>query len=463
MDGPTHPGSEVLVGIDVGTTNVRAGVYDTSGRLMALAARPAAGTRPDGVLDPEALWRRITAALGEALAAARADRAPNVRGIAVAGIGCVPVFLDRDGVALALPADGDVREWGLRRLEERTTAAEFRARTGYPFDSTTVACRLAAASVEVKARIAAAMSVPDFIAFRLTGIVAHERSTAASFALWDAQRGGWWTELLDGIGIDPAAFGTVVESAQPIGTVLPDVADALGLPEGTLVSTGGHDYLTAALAAGVGPGRGILDVAGTLEIVATIHHASEPVADDPTVRAMRDHHVVPGQRSWMIEAFAASAIERLRPTDGSGSNGSELDGAEEYGSRDPLAAAFAELDHAVLSGDDVRSPLAARLRSAIVDLCLQASDMIDRQVELLGIAGADVTVVGGGSRSPAWNQIKAGVLGRPIRVPRIREASALGAALLAGVGAGVYGDLDEAAGVAIDLGADIVEPSEVRA
>jgi xylulokinase len=254
-------------------------------------------------------------------------------------------------------------------------------------------------------------------------------------------------------------FGNVVESAEPLGPVVADVAARLGLPGGTLVSTGGHDYLTAALAAGVGPGGGILDVAGTLEIVATIHDASEGVIDDPSVRAMRDHHVVPGQRSYMVEAFAGSAVERLRAASSFGA----MAGSGDPASVDPLAAAFAELDAAVLAGAAATlSRSASELRSVIEDLSMQAGGMVRHQLEVLGAHRAEVTVVGGGSRSLAWTLIKADVLGMPIRVPRIREATALGAALLAGVGAGVYRDLGEAASVATAVGADVVEPRRVR-
>ena len=454
MNGTLGRRREVLVGIDVGTTNLRAAVYATSGQLVALASRPAADARPRRKLDPEALWRHTAAALAEALAAARATDVPTVRGIAVAGIGCVPVLLDRAGVPFALAADEDGRTRGLATLQAHAAAAEFRARTGYPFDTTTAASRLAGAPAAEKARIAGVMSVSDFIAYRLTGVVAHDRSTAASMALWDAERDGWWIELIEGIGMDPAVFGDVVESARPLGAVVADVAGPLGLAGETLVSTGGHDYLTAALAAGVGPGGGILDVAGTLEIVATIHDGPPGVLDDPSVRAMRDHHVVPGQRSYMVEAYAAGAIERLRA-------GTPPEPGLESG--DALAAAFAELDASVAGGGAVTSELGSKLRSVIEDLSIQAAGMVAHQLDVLGRHESPVTVVGGGSRSAAWNQVKADVLGMPIRVPRIREATALGAALLAGVGAGVYRDHREAAGVARALGADVVEPRRVRA
>jgi xylulokinase len=452
---------EVLVGIDVGTTNLRAAVYDTSARLVSLAVRAAADARAVGELHPETLWRHTVSAISEALAAARATGVLTVRGIAVAGVGCVPVFLDHAGAAFGLAADEDRRTQGLASLASLASAAEFRARTGYPFDTTTVACRLAGAPPEQKARIAAVMSVSGFIGYRLSGVLAHDRSTAASMALWDASRAAWWTQLIEAIGLDPAIFGDVVDSALPLGPVAGDLADRLGLDDETVVSTGGHDYLAAALAAGVGPGGGILDVAGTLEVVATIHDGSDAPIDDPSVRAMRDHHVVPGQRSYMVEAFAGSAIERLRAAAG-------FDAAA--GSGDPLAAAFAELDAAAAVGDaslaakaaTVSGP-ASELQSVIEELCIQARVMVAHQLDVLGAHRADVTVVGGGSRSLAWNRIKADVLGIPIRVPRIREATALGAALLAGVGAGVYRDLGDAAGVGPALGADVVEPRRPRA
>jgi len=98
----------------------------------------------------------------------------------------------------------------------------------------------------------------------------------------------------------------------------------------------------------------------------------------------------------------------------------------------------------------------------VVGLCFQARQMLGRQQEVIGAGEVTITSVGGGTRSAVWRQTKADVLGMPIHVPRITEASALGAALLAGIGAGVYGGYGEAGAVGAALGEEVVEPDPAR-
>ncbi len=473
---------ELLIGIDVGTTNVKCGLYDTSARLVALATRSTATAYSSpGELDPDRLWAITARACAEAVSKATAVRATAVRGVAVSSIGCVPVLLDAADrpVNTAVPEAARLR--AVAQLAEIVPPPEDRAITGYPLDMHSAACRLAALPAHDKDRTRSAMSVADYIAFRLTGRIVREFSTALSYGLWDYRHDTWWTDGLERIGLDARVLGEPADSGRPIGPLTREAAAAIGVEPTTMVFTGGHDYLTAALAADLHPGLEVLNVTGTIEILASIHRDRAGTAVDRRVRAITDHHVVPGVYSYMIEAYGAGLVEWLRGSVLSrpGDPDPDLDPWFTALERLPPAATAAgalyvppRFARPLPEGDPRAagafvgvgpdSSGAMLLRTMVEGLCFQVRQMLECQQVVLGPGEIGITSVGGGSRSAVWSQTKADVLARPIRVPRIIEASALGAALLAGIGAGVYGGFAEAGATAAALGADVIEPEPGR-
>lgn len=474
---------ELLMGIDIGTTNVKCAVYDLSARPIAVATRSTSPARAaDGRLLMEAVWGLTESCCSQAVAEAGQRTNVRVAGVAVSGVGCVPVLLDAAGHSVDLHPAPDALAAAYAGLTSAYSGTEFQGITGYPLEPASPLVKLIAAPESVKRQTAAVLSVSDYIAFRLTGVVAHEPSTAASLAAWDTRADNWWFEVLQAAGWDSAAFGPVMPSAEPIGTVAPEPASTTGLATSTIVFRGGHDYLAAALAADLAVGTEILEVAGTADILASFHRVGDGPAGPAHVRAMHDRHVVPGQVSYMIEAVCAGQIEWLREEVLRPLGGPAPELGPLFDALDDLPPSFTETAelfiphlfgrvypswdrsaHGALLGLSTRSTGMTLLRSIIEGLCFQSRQIIACQQQLLARSDVVVKVVGGGSRSPAWNRIRADVLAMPTRVPRITEASALGAALLAGVGLGAYSGFTDAAATAAELGADTYEPDPRRA
>jgi len=473
---------ELLMGIDVGMTNVKCGLYDAAARPVAIASRPTASARgASGRVELDRLWAIAVDACAEAVAAAATGRAISVRGIAVSSAGCLSVWLDADGRPIDTAVSDAAVLDALWRLADAVGLEAYRAITGYPLDAHTAAPRMAAVPARDRERARTVLSVGDYIAFRLTGRIAHELSTALSYGLWDYRHDGWWADGLALVGLDAAALGTPIESGSPIGPLTRDAAIAVGLPRSTMVFTGGHDYPAAALAVDLHAGRELLNVTGTYEILASLHQDALGVRGEDGVRAIKDHHVVPGHYSHLLEAYGAGLVEWLRgtvparPGEAAPVLGSWFTALERLA---PASSAAPELYipppvRSVPTDGDPRAlgtfaglshdaDGATRLRAMVVGLCFQARQMLGRQQEVIGAGEVTITSVGGGTRSAVWRQTKADVLGMPIHVPRITEASALGAALLAGIGAGVYGGYGEAGAVGAALGEEVVEPDPAR-
>jgi xylulokinase len=449
---------------------------------VAIASRPTASARgASGRVELDLLWAIARDACAEAVVAAATGRAITVRGLAVSSAGCLSVWLDADGRPIDTAVTDAAVLDALWRLADAVGLSAYRAITGYPLDVHTAACRMAAVPARDRERARAILSVGDYIAFRLTGRVAHEFSTALSYGLWDYRHDGWWADGLALVGLDAAALGTPVESGSPIGPLTREAAIALGLPPSTMVFTGGHDYPAAALAADLQPGRELLNVTGTYEILASLHQDALRVRGDDGVRGIKDHHVVPGHYSHLLEAYGAGVVEWLRGTVLARPGEAPPDLGTWFAALEgppPASSAAPELyipppvrslptdgnwrAMGTFAGLAVDADGATRLRSMIVGLCFQARQMLDRQREVIGAGDVAIKSVGGGSRSEVWRQTKADVLGTAIRVPRVTEASALGAALLAGVGAGVYRGYTEAGAVAAALGEEVVEPDPAR-
>ena len=473
---------ELLIGIDIGSTNVKCGLYDLSAGLVVLVTRSTATAyRSLGQLDPDGLWTITADACAAAVSSLVEGHAIVVRGIAVSSIGCVPVLLDADDRPVNAAVSEAARLEAFEQLAATVPPSDYRAITGYPLDLLSAACRMAAVPARDKDRTHAVLSVADYIAFRLTGRIVREFSTALSYGLWDYRHDAWWTDGLERIGLDSAVLGMPAESGQPIGPLTREAAAAIGVAPSAMVFTGGHDYLTAALAADLHPGQEVLNVTGTIEILASLHRDRAGAPGDVRVRAIKDHHVVPGHYSYMIEAYGAGLVEWLR--------GSVLvRPGEPAPDLDPWFAALEHLPPASTATGALYVPPhfgrlppdgdpraagafvglgpepggATMLRAMVEGLCFQVRQMLDCQRQVLGAGEIGITSVGGGSRSAAWSQTKADVLGRPIRVPRVIEASAHGAALLAGIGAGVYRGFDEAGATAAALGSDVIDPEPSR-
>ena len=483
-DGPAQ---EILVGIDVGTTNVKCGIYRADGRSIGAGTTPTrAAARlwdtPFGRFeagDAAALWPLVGAVCREAAQTLGAPERSAIRGIAVSGVGCTAVCVDAGDRPLYPLQFGDTAPALFETYQREMGPDRYQATTGYPLEPDNTAfqlARLRELDPHGYRQIAAVLSVSDYVNLRLTGLRAREPSTAASMALWNQADNTWWQEFLDALQLGPEVLGSPVPSGRLLGPLTAAAAMETGWPEGTPVYLGGHDYLCAALAAGCTTPATLLNISGTFDIVAAFQDT--PDVRRTEQRTIVDHHVVPGMYSVMAEAVGGGQAEWLRrQLLGAGSGGGTAGWErllDELGALPPPFTATREAfvphlfgrwspsredasygSYVGLSGDSTGASL---LRATIVGTCFQSRQILDGLRQIVPQTTGPLRMVGGG-RHPAWMQIKADALGLTLAAPRIHEASALGAALLAGIGAGVYRGFEEASRVSAAFGADIYEPA----
>jgi xylulokinase len=442
-----------LLGIDIGTTHVKARAYDEAGRLVAEGRRATPTVRlPGGGAEYEA-GALEEAALGATLEAVRSAGPP--RAIGVASMGESGFLLGEDGTALA-PAiawfDGRTAPQAAR-WKDRNDAADLFARTGLHVTPLFTACKLewlAEHEQDLFGRAAGWLGMSEYLVFCMTGERATEPSLAGRTMLYDIRAGGRWDEELCGLaGVPPGLLPPVRRAGTVIGGLTPEAAGKISAPPGTPVVVAGHDHICGAFGAGA-TGRGeIVDSMGTAE--AALLTISDPPLDEGghALGLPVGRHVLP-ERYYIAATLPKSGavVERLR--DVLGGTGRDLARWTVEAAGLPPGEGGVCLPPSDEDVGDARLVLTLAngtgpghlLRAVLEGLTLEINHDLARAVAASGTRPTRITLVGGGAQSGLWAQLKADASNLPVRVVSDTECVARGAALLAGVGAGVYKNTD---------------------
>lgn len=461
--------AEILIGLDLGTTNCKALAFAPDGAVVASASVPTpvrseATSSAGPEYDADALWN-VAAQLIRQIAGQLAPE-QHVAGIAVASMGESGVLVDSAGRPLFPvltwydPRTRPWKGWWSARLSD----AALYSVTGLPPDHIYSAHKILwyrEQAPEVFARAQSWLGLADWITFCLTG----ERTTSLSMAsrtmLFDVTRREWSEELLRVAGLELSLMPPALSSGQVVGKVTASAARASGLAEGTPVAMGGHDHICAALAAGVVDRGPVLDSAGTSE--ALLFALDKPVlGQDAAAAGVCCGCHTARDRYYMIGGVMSGAVTgwlgRILAGDASAEGIERL--MDEARSAPPLAEGAWFLPYLGGSGPPERDPaawgawLGLRLNHNRADLVRAAMEGVGFAVRrllegLMGVTGSPVVelrAVGGGSRNPWWQSVKSDVLGLPVRVPAVTDVTAQGAALLAGIGVEMYRDAAQASG-----------------
>jgi len=461
-----------LIGVDVGTSGTRALAVTTEGELVAEANRPHELLTPRpgwSEQDPAQWWDATKAVLAEV-----ASRADDVIGLGLTGQMHGSVFLDAAGDVIrpALLWNDQRTAEECDEITERVGAERLLELAGNPaltgFQAPKVLW-LARHEPDAYARVAAVLLPKDYVRLRLTGERATDASDAAGTLLLDVRARDWSAEILDALEIPREWLPAVFEGPEVTGTLTDALADELGLPRGLPVAAGGGDNAAAAVGVGVVREGSLSSSIGTSGVIFAHRDAFAP---DPSGRVHAFCHAVPG--AWHLMSVTLSAGGSLSWwRDVAGEGFDALVGEAE--AVDPGSEGLLFLPY--LTGE--RTPhLDPEARGGFVGLTVRhgrghltravmegvAFSMRDglEIMRGLGTPDDDVRAVGGGSRSPLWLQLQADVYGRPVRRTVIDEGPAYGAALLAGVAAGAFADVDEAS-ARVRLREEVTEPDAERA
>jgi xylulokinase len=467
-----------LIGLDIGTTGCKAIVFDLEGRILGQAAReyPVLIPHPQWAeQNAEQVWQLAWEALEEAVApAAVRSNPPAALALSVQGEAVLPV--DAEGRALR-PAilgmdtrTGAENEW----LAERFGAASLFQRTGMPMHTINTLPKLLwlqRHEPELWASAHRFLLYEDFVLGRLGGQAAISHCLASRTQMYDLAAGDWAGDLLAECRIDAGRLAPLAPAGGGVvGAMRPELLRALGLRNEILLVSGGHDQACAALGSGVVEAGRAMVSTGTAEVVEVA--TGTPALDEALRRGNISvyRHVVPGLYLAMTLNHSGGLLLRwFRDT----LCRWEREWAQETGqdAYDVILSDVPEgptgllvLPHFSGSGTpwlDTSSKGAilgltfatthGEIAKALLEsLCYELRVNLDLLREA-GVSIEELHAVGGGARSPLWLQLKADICRVPLRVPRVTDAACLGAALLAGVGAGAYPDLKSAVARAVRL------------
>lgn len=458
----------LCIGLDVGTSGVKGVLAAPDGQIIdsAGADYPLLTPRPGWTeQEPEAWW----AASCRILQKLTANAPGSIESIGLTGQMHGAVFLDADGEVIrpALLWNDQRTADECVEIEDRVGSARLRAITGNPaltgFQAPKILW-LRNNEPEAYARLHHVLLPKDFVRFRLTGSLATDASDAAGTLLLDLAGRDWSPEILRALDIEPDWLPRVHEGPEVTGHVSTAGAGATGLAEGLPVIAGGGDNAAAAVGSGVvADGSGFVSL-GTSGVVFV---ATGQPKLDPEGRLHAFCHAVPGRYHLMGVVLAAGGslrwyrdnLARLSADDGDSAydqifgRAAEVEpGADDLfylpylaGERtphmDPFArGAFAGL---TLAHDDRHM---ARALIEGISFALRDSLSLIRD---LGISPDRLYAVGGGARSELWRHWLAAILDISLQRLQTEEGPALGAALLAAVGAGVHQDVDTAVAAAV--------------
>lgn len=454
-----------VIGCDVGTQSTKAVLVNTSGAVIASASEPhtvrfpAAGWADQDFND----WTAAVESVLSKLAAAGHGPITHV-GIAAQVDGVVPldadlapigpaiIWLDRRGAAYAASAAAHLGTDAIYAI------------TGLNCDGSHGAPKMRWALDNLATRPRYLLPPASAIGAWLTGSVTQDHANASSSMLYDVSRRAWAPEMVHEFSI-PAEFLTdIVESTSVIGAIRPDLADRIGLSRNCQVIAGtGDDHASAVGVGATKPGI-VADISGTAEPVGTT--ALTPHFD-PGHLVEAHAHAVPGaffienpgfvsggSVMWLagLLGVTQSEVFELASKAGAGSRSLIFIPALS-GSMTPR---WNDLARGSFTGASMEHGRAELARSVLEGCVFAVRDIVDRLDEM-GLPTEAVHVTGGGARSSLWLQMRADVLGRPVR-PVLGEACAVGAACLAAVAASWFPDVVAASSVFANPGRDF-EPA----
>src|SRR6266852_8270519 len=482
---------QALLGIDLGTTGVKAALFDAGdGRVLSSAFidYPLMHPHPGWAeQDPEEWWKATIMAIHSCLASGvQHGVAPNdVRGVGLSGQMHGVVLLDKQHNVLRpsiIWAD-QRSDAQCRWMTEKVGASrliELVSNPALPGFSAPKALWVRDNEPEIFAQTCTIILPKDYIRFRLTGVLAMEISDAAGTCLLDVKHGSWSQEVLHAIGFDPSLLPPVVAADAVCGAITSEVEQLTGLLAGTPVAGGGADNACGAVGNGVvRPGWALVSI-GTSGVLLAHAATSQVDVSGPVPRVHTFNHAVPG--AWYLMGVTQAAGLSLRwVRDNIGLPGRALEhwtGLDAYelltkeaegvtpgsdgllflpylqGERTPHLDAYARGGWIGLTASHNRRHL---VRSVLEGVAFSLKDCF-AIIQEQGLTLEQVRATGGGAKSPLWRQIIADVLGVELVTTNAQEGPAFGAALLAGVASGVYPSVEQACEATVR----VVERTEPR-
>ena len=470
-----------FLGMDVGTGGTRAVIVDSNGSLIAGASSEHAPFRAEhpGWAEqyPEDWWRAAQEAIRVAIAAAPQPQQP-ITAIALTGQMHGAVMLDENGAVLRPSliwcdtrtqpeCDWLTEKIGYEKLIELT------CNPALPNFTLTKLLWVKTHQPEIFAKIRHVMCPKDYVRYRLTGEFAIDVQEASGTLLFDVTHRRWSQEVAEAAGIPMSWLPKVYESPEICARISEQAAALTGLAAGTLVAAGAGDQGAGAVGMGIlQPGS----VSATIGTSGVVFAATAEPTKDPKGRIHTFCHAVPGR--WHVMGVTQSAGLSLNWLRNTFFAGQSYDALNEGAAKVPACSQGLEwapylmgertphLDpevRAAFVGIGVVHTAAHFVRAIQEGVAYSLQDTLSLFADL-GIPVTAIRLGGGGARGNLWRKIQAGIYGHTVEILTAEEGGAFGCALMAGVGANHWKNLDEACGQAIEVAERVTaDPADVAA
>lgn len=471
----------LVVGIDAGTHGVRVIITDSKGNVIGESRDSYKFFTPHlGWVeqDAEDWWSSLKKAFRGAVSGSNVD-CGQIEGLSISHQRCTVVPVDNDNKPLrrAMLWNDSRAVKQAEEVESKLGAEEVVRRTGFPPTPNWAyvkAMWVKENEPEVFKKTSKWMLVHDFLANRLTGEFKTSSSSATMAGIFnpsDTSFKSWAEDVMEKCGLDVSRWPEICLPGEVVGTVTKEASKASGLPEGIPVAAGAGDQPSGALGAGVteyGLMSLNLGTSVTLEIV-TPTFKPDPVRYvvelNPALLYSPEAFIIGGTRTidWFIENFRDTKERpetyflnfltdkaRKVPVGTYGLMMVPYWGGAVHPYMDPGA-------RGIITGFGYVHDKYCMFRAILEGIAYEVRKLMELMEEGIGAMGEEIRLYGGGSANPLWCQIIADITGKRIRTLKNREASAVGAAILAAKAADMYGDVKEASKSMVQL-KDTYEP-----
>jgi sugar (pentulose or hexulose) kinase len=480
-----------LLGIDAGTTSMKAVLFDLDGHPLGMALREykLITPTPDRVeLDAETYWDACCHAVREAVATSGTDH-QEIAALAISSQGETTIPLDQEGKPLrraivwldnraTAEAAWIEREFGVERVFQTTGQPEI-----VPTWPASKILWIREHEPEIFQRAAKFLLVEDYLLYKLTGRFVADKSLYTSSIMVDIEHKCWWDDMLHFLGLTPERLGDLLEPGEVVGPLSEEGTAASGLSTQTIAVTCSMDQMAGALGAGnVRPGLVTETTGGALALCVTL----PGFVLDPQRRITTQYHALRdtycllpyGQTGGMALRWFRDALCQTEMIVAPIMGMDCYDLLTQEAAQVPpgcdglvflphlMGAASPEFDPAargVFYGIALKHHKPHFARAILESVAYMLKKNLDL-VERISGKVDEVRSMGGGARSKLWLSIKADVLQKAVTPVVVEESASLGAAIMAGVATGVFQDLEEGLRRMVRLGERInPNPANARA
>jgi xylulokinase len=452
-----------FIGIDLGTTNLKAALYSGPALTqIAVSSRPLDYTRVENRVEFDA--DAVADAVFDMLRELGGKASDPVTMITLTGQAESLILLGKNGSPLR-PAISWMDERSsaeCRELSRQFSSEEIYAVTGQkaiiPTWPATKIMHLSCTEPDIFARTAAFIMLKDYIAFRLSGVMAADKSIATFSLYFDIHRGCYWQKMLDACGIKGDQLPPLVEPCTILGPLDP----ALGLGgvyKGTTVNTGTLDHFAGMI------GNGIVNPGGVSESTGTVLGMSALVRLPLSGKENAALHYGPFPGTMVLLPVAESGgicLEWFRNTFLPDVSFKKLD--ELIIQKDAFSKGLLFLPYLVgvnapeFDQDACGVFFGLRAETDTLDMARSIMEgvalLLEKNLAEMRRGGLEFSYIissGGGAKSDLWSQIKADVCGLEIRIPSNNEAAGFGSAIIGAVSGGMFADYEKAVGGCVKI------------